>query len=226
MLYTIRFHEQSSVRVKSYPAWEDSNRFETSVKIINVLQHLACRLSTDEKLKRLTIQGSFVASVINPQEKCCMSLVKVMKSRIGSLHFLRLKPVFTLVLLIGFPDLNFSTFLSQIATNYSHPDKTIVAQLPSEEETNKEIDRLQVLGCAMLAKGYSIRQVISKLQPDVEKMSPVFIYQYITYLRGKYGESGFDVFEIVSRRMLGGAIRGYCPQYSNKLKEFYQNFQI
>jgi hypothetical protein len=94
-----------------------------------------------------------------------------------------------------------------------------------EAEILAEIGRIQQKMCSLLERGDSINQVILNTKRDVEKLYPGFILEYITYLRKTYGETGQDIFEITTRRMLGGAIKRDCAQHFGQLSSYYQNYQ-
>jgi hypothetical protein len=81
---------------------------------------------------------------------------------------------------------------------------------------------VQTKACQLLNQGSSISDVVSNVKPTVKKLDQEYLFIHANLSRKMHSESGNDV-DIVTRRMIGGAIKRDCPQFQNKLTEYYKS---
>jgi hypothetical protein len=84
------------------------------------------------------------------------------------------------------------------------------------------ISVVQTKTCQLLNQGSSISDVVSNVKPTVKKLDQEYLFIHGNLSRKMHSESGNDV-DIVTRRMIGGAIKRDCPQFQNKLTEYYKS---
>jgi hypothetical protein len=94
----------------------------------------------------------------------------------------------------------------------------------SSESVNSDdlISVVQTKTCQLLNQGSSISDVVSNVKPTVKKLDEEYLFIHANLSRKMHSESGNDV-DIVTRRMIGGAIKRDCPQFQNKLTEYYKS---
>jgi hypothetical protein len=93
----------------------------------------------------------------------------------------------------------------------------------SEAVNNDDlISVVQTKTCQLLNQGSSISDVVSNVKPNVKKLDEEYLFIHANLSRKMHSESGNDV-DIVTRRMIGGAIKRDCPQFQNKLTEYYKS---
>ena len=83
------------------------------------------------------------------------------------------------------------------------------------------ISVVQTKACQLLNQGSSISDVLSNVKPTVKKLDQEYLFIHANLSRKMHSESGNDV-DIVTRRMIGGAIKRDCPQFQNKLTDYYK----
>jgi hypothetical protein len=97
-----------------------------------------------------------------------------------------------------------------------------MVQLTATDDDDMIITQVQTKTCQLLDQDYTLSRIVAEVTPDVKKLGQEFIVSYSSLSRRVHGEIGTDV-EIVTRRMIGGAIKRDCPQYENKLSDYYKN---
>ena len=124
---------------------------------------------------------------------------------------------------------------SSVAISINRENKTLgeaikssftfdLSSSPNSEAVNNDdlITVVQTKTCQLLNQGSSISDVVSNVKPTVKKLDEEYLFIHANLSRKMHSESGNDV-DIVTRRMIGGAIKRDCPQFQNKLTEYYKS---